>query len=164
MVAIRNAAPDDAGVLAYIQTQSWNAAFADILSSEDLRRFTDSSRIEAMYSRVLREPTIYTRIEYVDGRPHCIAVWGRNRGSMGETVAELICIHSLKDNWHQGCGSAMMAYILAEIKAAGFSDVILWVFEKNVRARKFYEKHGFCPTDQTQNSFGAAERMYKKEL
>ena len=58
----------------------------------------------------------------------------------------------------------MMRHILDEIKEAGFSEVILLVFEKNQNARKFYEKHGFRLTEQKNQSHGALEIMYSKQL
>lgn len=41
---------------------------------------------------------------------------------------------------------------------------MLWVFEKNKRARRFYEKHGFVLTDKYHNYFDAIEVMYMKEF
>ena len=58
----------------------------------------------------------------------------------------------------------MMNHIIDEIKNSGYNSVLLWVFEKNTRARRFYEKHGFELTDNTQISYDAVEVMYRKEL
>lgn len=74
--------------------------------------------------------------------------------------AELICIHSLKDNWHKGYGSRMMRRVLEDVKAAGYSKIMLWVFDNNVRAIKFYEKHGFVASGKKQPALGAVEKMY----
>ena len=43
-VFIRKAIPGDEQVLAYIQTESWKAAFAGILSPEELVRCTNQER------------------------------------------------------------------------------------------------------------------------
>ena len=102
-------------------------------------------------------------IEFVDGKPHCIAAWGKNRCDLGETVGELICIHSLQINWAKGYGSAMMEYVLTQLQQANYESVILWVFEENIRARKFYEKHGFELTEQKKLANGIAELMYMKK-
>ncbi len=163
-IEIRPARLGDEKRLAHIQTESWKAAFAEILSPEDLAKHTDIRRTEEMYRRVLHRGMIQVAIEFVEGQPHGIAAWGANRAGLGEKTAELICIHSLRARWGRGYGSAMMAHILSEMKDAGYSGVMLWVFEKNVRARGFYEKHGFRLTERTQNSFGAVEVMYKREL
>ena len=74
--------------------------------------------------------------------------------------AELICIHSLEDNWGRGYGSMMMEHILKDISAAGFDKVMLWVFEENTRARRFYEKHGFIKKDKTKMFGNSVEVMY----
>ncbi|MDO5400175.1 MAG: GNAT family N-acetyltransferase [Eubacteriales bacterium] len=164
MVNIRNATEQDAKSLAYIQTESWKSAFRGILSEGDLVKHTELDKTEAMYGQVLQNPNIRVLLETVSGKPHCMAAWGPNRAVLGVQTAELICIHSLPDKWRQGYGSMMMDRILADMREAGFSEVMLWVFEQNQRARKFYEKHGFSLTERTQNGFGAVELMYSRKL
>lgn len=163
-IELRSAKHGDEKTLAYIQTESWKAAFSEILSSEELERSTNLQKAEEMYKNVLSRNFVNIVIEFVDEKPHCIAGWSQNRSDLGQNTAELICIHSLRDKWHQGYGSVMMRHILGEIKKAGFSDVILWVFEKNLNARKFYEKHGFILSDMKNESHGAVEIMYSKKL
>ena len=163
-VKFRKAIPGDEQVLAYIQTESWKAAFVDILSPEELERCTNLEKAEQMYHNVLRRDGCNMAIEFVDGKPHCIAAWGKNRCDLGDTVGELICIHSLQNNWAKGYGSAMMEFVLAQLQQAQYESVILWVFEDNTRARKFYEKHGFELTGQKKPANGIAELMYKKRL
>ena len=163
-VKIRKASPGDEQVLAYIQTESWKAAFAGILSPEELVRCTNLQKAEQMYYGVLRRDGCNMAIELVDGKPHCIAAWGTNRCDLGDTVGELICIHSLQNNWAKGYGSAMMEYVLAQLQQAQYESVILWVFEDNKRARKFYEKHGFELTEQKKLANCITELMYIKTL
>ncbi len=163
-VELRRAKLDDEKILAFIQTESWKSAFAEILSSEELEESTDIVKIEEMYRTVLDRQIAQIVIEFVDKKPHCIAGWSQNRGDLGENAAELICIHSLCDKWGKGYGSMMLCHVLDEIKEAGYSEVMLWVFEKNTIARRFYEKHGFILTDQKKQSYGAAEVMYSKKL
>lgn len=97
-VFIRKAIPGDEQVLAYIQTESWKAAFAGILSPEELVRCTNLEKAEQMYHSILRREGCNMAIELVDDQPHCIAAWGTNRCDLGDTVGELICIHSLQNN------------------------------------------------------------------
>lgn len=161
---IRKAVPGDELVLAHIQTASWKAAFANILSPEELARCTNVERVEQMYHNVLRSEGCNMAIGFAADQPHCIAAWGKNRCDLGDTVGELICIHSLQDNWAKGYGSAMMEYVLARLRQARYESVILWVFEANTRARRFYEKHGFILTEQIKVTNGIVERMYMKHL
>ena len=74
--------------------------------------------------------------------------------------AELIAIHSLPENWHKGFGSMMMDKVLSDIKDAGYSEVMLWVFTGNNRARAFYEKKGFVVTDKVNPCLGTEEVCY----
>lgn len=159
---IRRAIPGDEQVLAYIQTESWKAAFVDILPPDELVRCTNLQKAEQMYRNVLRREDCSMAIELVNDQPHCIAAWGKNRCGLGDTVGELICIHSLQENWAKGYGSAMMEYVLAQLQQAKYKSVILWVFEDNQRARRFYEKHGFELTEQKKVANGIVERMYWK--
>ena len=51
-----------------------------------------------------------------------------------------------------------------DIKQAGFSEVVLWVFRDNQRARAFYEAKGFRLTDISKPAFDTEEILYSKEL
>ena len=163
-VQFRIAEVGDEKILATIQSESWKTAFIGILDPEELERCTDINRNELMYKKVLQDPHIRLVIEMVEGRPHCIAGWSKNRNGLESNVAELICIHSLCERWHQGYGSMMMNYILNEIRQTGYEEIILWVFEKNTRARKFYEKHGFVFSGKLSQSHGVKEMMYTRKL
>ena len=78
--------------------------------------------------------------------------------------AELICIHSLQDKWRKGYGSKMMNAVLQDISTAGFSKVMLWVFEDNKRARRFYEAHGFTTCGKLKLNMESIEICYEKNL
>lgn len=157
---IRRVRPGDEDTLAYIQTESWKAAFAGILDAETLTRCTDVSRATAMYKRLLDENKGNGYILSVDGKPHCIAYWDAARDAEFHGKAELICIHSLPDNWHKGYGSRMMDRVLDDIKKAGYSEVVLWVFRDNARARAFYEAKGFSLTEHSKPAFDTEEVLY----
>lgn len=163
-ITIRKAKSGDEKTLAYIQTESWKSAFADIISAEDMGKCTDIAKAEAMYENVIKSGYAEMSILEIDGKPHCIAAWGKARNPQFSDCAELICIHSLCDKWGKGYGSMMMNHIIDEIKNSGYNSVLLWAFKKNTRARRFYEKHGFELTNNTQISYDAVEVMYRKEL
>lgn len=163
-IQICHAVPGDETILAEIQTESWEAAFSGILPDEKLKSHLDKQRIAQMYHHVLSETSAHGSLLLIDSQPHCMAFWGTYRGEEHSNCAELICIHSRKENWGRGYGSIMMDHILKEIISAGFRQAALWVFEQNVRARRFYEKHGFILTEEHKNSFGADEVLYCKSL
>ena len=163
-VVIRKVQQGDARDLAYIQTESWKAAFASILEAETLTKCTNIERATAMYQRLLDENKGNGYLLTVDGKPHCIAYWDAARDAAFAGKAELICIHSLPGNWRKGFGSQMMDQVLMDIKQAGFPEVVLWVFRDNQRARAFYEAKGFRLTDISKPAFDTEEILYSKEL
>lgn len=163
-VHIRNVKAGDEKTLAYIQTESWKNAFNKILSKEDLDKYTDINKAEEMYTMLLNDNIGNGFILSVDNAAHCIAYWDKSRDEDMSDCAELICIHSLHENWGKGYGSIMMNHILKEIKKSNLNNVFLWVFEENTRARKFYEKHGFTLTKNSKKFNDAVEVMYIKKL
>lgn len=163
-ILIRPAVVEDAPILAHIQTQAWKAAFGGILSPEVLARATQPEQAEAMYQFVLVQHMAHVTLQCVDKTPQGICAWSTSRDNLGPDTAELICIHSLPQFWGHGYGSHMMQYVLQEVRNAGYVRLVLWVFEKNQRARAFYEKHGFVLTKHAKETLGAREVMYSISL
>lgn len=161
---IRRAREGDETALAYIQTESWKAAFRDILDAATLDRCTDPDRAAAMYHRLLTEKKGNGYLLLLDGNPQLIAWWDAARDEELRGKAELICIHSLPSVWRQGCGRRMMERLLADMRAAGFAEAVLWVFRDNQRARAFYEALGFREAGLEKPGLGAEEILYAKTL
>ena len=155
--------PGDEDSFALIQTESWKAAFRDILTPEVLENATQLPKAVSMYRRLLEQHIGHGYLLRVDGQPHCIAWWDKSRDG-ADFGAELICIHSLPENWRKGCGRAMMERVLADVKKAGYETLVLWVFENNTRAIQFYKSFGFEPSGRRRPALGAVEEMYSKPL
>jgi len=161
---IRKVQIGDENTLAYIQTESWKLAFQQILSKEVLEKCINIDKAKEMYTNLLLNKLGNGWILSVDNMPHCIAYWDKTRDEGMSDYAELICIHSLQRNWGKGYGSMMLEHVIGDIKAAEFDKVMLWVFEENIRARKFYEKYGFIATEKKKTYYDAVEIMYCKEI
>lgn len=63
-----------------------------------------------------------------------------------------------------GFGSKMMDLVLSDIESSEYSEVVLWVFRDNLRARAFYEVKGFVLNDVTKAAFDSEEVLYSKML
>lgn len=161
---IRKAQPGDESDLSYIQTESWKAAFQHILSDETLQKTTEINHVTAMYKRLLDEGIGNGYILEIDGKPHCIAWWDKARDKDMPEYAELICIHSLQNNWRKGYGTKMMERVLTDMKNAGYPKAMLWVFTDNNRARKFYEACGFVTYGKVKPCVEPQEICYEKNL
>jgi GNAT superfamily N-acetyltransferase len=59
-------------------------------------------------------------------------------------VLSLLMIHP--QSWQRGAGSALHQRVLSEISIHGLPSVRLTVPEANLRARRFYERHGWHRT------------------
>ena len=58
----------------------------------------------------------------------------------------------------------MMDRVLKDIREAGYSEAVLWVFRNNIRARAFYEAEGFTMTGISKPAFDTEEVLYSKGL
>lgn len=116
MEQIRNVRPGDEDSLAYVQTESWKAAFREIVPADILAECTALESTAAIYRRILDEGFGNGYLMELDGKPRCIAWWSVARDANMAGYAELICLHSLQENWHKGYGRAMMERVLADVK------------------------------------------------
>lgn len=161
---IERAKLGDEATLAFIQTESWKAGFKDILSADTLKRYTQMVKATAMYRYLLEHNIGNGYLLKIKNIPHCIAWWDATRENDMPDYAELICIHSLQNQWRKGYGRKMLDAVLYDIKKAGYSKVMLWVFEDNTRARRFYESLGFTTNGKVKKEMEAAEVCYEKLL
>lgn len=161
---IERAGMGDEMTLAYIQTESWKSGFKGILPDDILERCTQADRVSAMYRRSLEQNEGNGYILHVDGQAHCIAWWDAAREKDMAGYAELFCIHSLQNRWRQGFGTRMMERVLRDMAEAGYRKVMLWVFEENIRVRRFYEANGFVNTGRMKIGIEPVEICYEKEI
>ena len=59
------------------------------------------------------------------------------------TVAQLHRLYVVPERWATGVGAALHDAALDRMRARGFTHAGLWVLERNVRARRFYEARGW---------------------
>ena len=78
-IEIRKVKIGDEKILAHIQTESWRKAFKDIISKEEMERYTDINKAEEMYEYLLSNNKGKGTILSIEGRPHCIAYWDKTR-------------------------------------------------------------------------------------
>lgn len=91
---IRRARLGDEVNLAYIQTESWKAAFGKILPEDIIQKTTEIEPAITMYQQLLHKEVGKGYILEVDSNPHCMAWWDKSREDGMLDYAELICIHS----------------------------------------------------------------------
>ena len=161
---IRRVRPGDEAALAFVQTESWKSAFAEILDAETLARLTEITRATEMYRTLIEKGIGNGYLMTIDGKPHCIAWWDAARDPELAGKAEIISIHSLKTYRRRGYGRMMMERMFFDIRAAGYDEAALWVFTENTPARAFYEALGFYPSGSKKPALGTEEMCYEIKL
>ena len=152
------AAPEHCPELGRIMAESFRSAFADFISGKTLDENAVPENCAGLIGSILTEMGVLTG--WVDGKLMGLLVFAEHL----DGSAEIEAIHSLPESWGTGLGAAMLEFALEATTAR--RGVGLWAFEKNARARRFYEKHGFAFTGETRVSEfdGAIEVRYERNL
>jgi ribosomal protein S18 acetylase RimI-like enzyme len=56
---------------------------------------------------------------------------------------QIWAIYLIEEFRGKGYGKEMLDFAINELKKMNHKEIYLWVFEENIRARKFYKKHNF---------------------
>jgi len=148
-VSIRPARVTDAPALGSLHVRAWRQAyrgglmpqaFLDRLSIDDREAMWRAALSETTGDRVARlvavSPTVTEPIGFV--------VAGPDRGGC-EGLGEVAALNVDPTHWGRGAGRALLYAGIEHLRAEGFGDAVLWVHPDNQRARRFYERAGWCP-------------------
>lgn len=130
-MTVRNAEQKDMKRLGYIMAVSFQTAFSDFISQETLETCAEEEACVALLEAIYREGTMH----FLIGGDSGMLVWKK-----AGDAAEIVAIHSVPESWGSGLGHAMLEKAMIQM---GETPVFLWAFKDNLRARRFYEKHGF---------------------
>lgn len=166
-ITVRKATLEDIPGIARLMAASWRAAFSNIITPEEMERYTDEQRRQGQLRAILQggEHDLYVAL-YGD-IPCGEAICAETRDEDSQGSAEVISIYADPEYWGKGVGRAVMRAALAGFAAQGYSDVLLWVFKENERARTFYERCGFEPDGAEKSSpfsDAAIEMRYRRRL
>lgn len=79
--------------------------------------------------------------------------------------AEMMNLAIIKEKQHQGYGTALLRYVLDELRAEGIDALSLEVRKSNVIAQHFYEKLGFVKSHVRKNYYKTEDAyVYIKEV
>lgn len=133
---------DDKFAISRIYEESWKFAYKDIMPQDYLEsipagRWIPNLDKEGMNTLVLLEDGMF-----VGTSSYC-----KSRFSDFSNFGEIVSIYVLPQYIGKGYGKKLLDAVVEELAQLGFRDIFLWVLEDNLRARKFYEKAGFTPSD-----------------
>lgn len=142
---IRRATANDAPMLAKVHVDSWQVAYRGIVPDSFLERFTYQRREEA-FRQALTANLEETYL--VEDNDHAIGILtiGASRDADLDVncTGEIWGIYIAPDYWRRGIGTTLVYEAERILQSRGFNQVILWVLEENMDARRFYERMGFC--------------------
>ena len=144
MPKIGPATPDDLETIARLHVASWLSAYRGILPDDVLDRLDPADRLRD-WSRWFAAPeaSTYTAIEhhklvgFARVLPVCHGV------DAPPLAAEISHLYVAPDAQSMGVGRALLARLFDDILGRELEHAVLWVIEKNYRARAFYERAGF---------------------
>jgi len=152
-IVVRSAVPADAPAMAALHVSAWRAAYQGVMPEAFLARLTVEER-EATWRRSLTEPELAPAervilVAEVDGAVRGFAAAGHARGDDEHGLGELYAINVDPPAWGGDAGAALLGAATAWLDAR-FPSSILWVVDRNERARTFYERAGWSPDGATK--------------
>lgn len=161
---VREAQLEDMHRLTHIMVQSFRSAFADFVSKETMDICTNEENCYAMLRDIYQSGTMH----FLIGDEAGLLVWQEQQESneFPNGSVEIVALHSLPESIGTGLGRAMMTYALDQIhQMCGDVSIFLWAFRDNIRARRFYEKHGFHwdGSERVSEFDGAVEVRYVRK-
>ncbi len=165
---VRAAEPEDAAAIAGINTASWRAAYAGVLSDEVLADLAPEG-LEPLWRAYIVTADLPDERLWVVGEP-LVFGYARTGPSRDDDEAlrltgEIYGLYVDPPAWHRGAGRALMGHIVEDFAARGFEHATLWVAALNERARGFYERMGWVPDGRDDKPFhGAPQLRYRVDL
>lgn len=141
-IKIRTATKEDASNLANIIVESWKSAYSELIPKDEITRYLDKERRKIQFERFIEDGEIVL-IGLFDEIP-CGLVFANKDNDEGlKNGGSIYSIYLLEETWDKGLSSRLMDQTIEILKEEVCKQISLWLYEENMRARKFYEKHGF---------------------
>ena len=155
----------DAPRAAEIHVFGWRSSYKGFISNEFLFNNMIVSERVRFFENAVRSNLEETYV-FDDGIVKAILTIGMCRDLDKSSSFELWGIYIDPFMKKQGIGATMVDYCENMAIKRGCNEICLWVFEKNVEARFFYEALGYYPdgTEKFINFLSATEIRYCKML
>lgn len=141
---------DDHSAVREIYEKSWKFAYKGIIPQD----YLDSIPKTKWGGNVNHNGR--TELIAIDGGKFVgTASFSQSRWDKFKSCGEIVTIYLLPDYIGKGIGSQLINACIEELEFLGYTEILLWVLEDNLRARRFYEKHGFiCTEDYMDDNIG----------
>ncbi len=138
---MRGAEAADVSSLAQVQLCSALAGFAHIFPQSIPKPTLADLEIEWGGLIAAADRSILVAEEA--GEPVGVVVFGADNEPSFPTDSILLKLYVVPEHFGRGIGSRLYDQAVAGVRAAGFTRVRLWVLERNLPARRMYERRGW---------------------
>ncbi|WP_295162047.1 GNAT family N-acetyltransferase [uncultured Brachyspira sp.] len=160
-VTIKKAEIKDVFDISKLHAICWKDAYKDIIPHSYLKRiYLDDWCGE--FEDGINNKTREAHIAYIDNNPIGVISHGKSRSNM-EGYGEIISLYIHPIYQGSGIGSLLLEHAVKYIKDLGYSNICLCVFDKNEKAKKFYEKNGFKYSGK-KNSLKIGEKDIEESI
>jgi len=143
-IIIRKALPEDAYDYTACHISCWQSAYRGIIPDDYLDNMPSEQEQRTEERRqYLCDPNVNNYCVVLGDKMIGFLGFGKCRDEDKPDSGEIGGIYLLREFWDKGYGGKMMDFAKNTLMHMGFDEIIIWVFEENIRARRFYEKHGF---------------------
>jgi ribosomal protein S18 acetylase RimI-like enzyme len=139
-ITIRTARLDDAGPIARLDVETWQATYAGILGTPYLAGLSPARRETGWANVIRREPRAVRVAVNGDGDIVGFGSCGASRGEPNFT-SEVFTLYVAPDWQNQGIGRRLLFAMFARLVAEGHESAVIWVLRENP-ARFFYQRLG----------------------
>jgi diamine N-acetyltransferase len=144
MIEYRDATPADREALVAMATESFCETFAHLYPQSDLDAFLAETFGPHGLPAQIGDPAYAIRVAVEDGAIVGFAKMGPCKlpDPAPHDAAELHQLYVLKGQHGTGVAATLMAWSIATARAWGAETFALGVYSDNLRAQRFYARHG----------------------
>ncbi len=145
-VHYRDAEVSDAAALADFQRETFLATFGHLYSEADKAAYLAATYGARLQAAEIMDAATWHRLAFVGARMIGFAKAGAFKLPMepeGSSVRELHRLYVTEDAKGAGVAAALMDWAMARARAEGADAMYLGVYQHNIRAQRFYRRHGF---------------------
>jgi ribosomal protein S18 acetylase RimI-like enzyme len=140
---VRSANVFDAEALAEIKALSWKYAYAGFLPAEAFEHLEQADQVDR-WRRSLADPAkaIFVAVTMPEMETVGYVIAGAAQSDQPAEVGEIQAIYIHPDYMRQGIGQGLMHSAAKWLREQGYLSAIVWAFEQNAPAIRFYERLG----------------------
>ena len=160
-IQIRQATPDDATGIARVHVDSWRSSYRGVVPQEILSGLSYDER-QKLWDNILNSSQSHTHCFVATSHSAQIvgfACGGLAREGPQTYKGEIYSIYLLQDYQRRGIGRRLLLSVAEQLMGAGIDSMLLWVFECNHSARRFYAFLGGEVVRRKNLSIGGADIM-----